>query len=272
MEEFLQVNKKTSLAGSEIDYNHVLEKLQDYILDQKNIKKSLNSIFVDRINQNSNLINKISKQNDKSSKQNPKIYVPKHADTLFWCFYIIKNGFEEYESLPAINIVVEKKLKIEYVDKIRNNKNKLKKYKIATLTHIEDRLVNEKVIDIKTFFSLCVIENINVMYIYKKTFYNLNSNMSDLRYNVIHRLDNNKYGYEDIMIEDNDECDNEKTLNTYKNNFLEITNIDKPIKSMSYYKVDDLVENCKKLGISYENSKSKIKSKKELYESFVQYF
>jgi len=281
MEEFLQQNKMKNASGAErqqLDYNHVLEKLQDYILNQNNIKKSLQSMFVESCNEKQLVKNKLSKQNDKKSNINSKfksgIYVPKYADTLFWCFYIIKNGFEEYENLTSINIVVEKKLKIDYVDKIRQNKNILKKYKVASLTYIEDKLVNEKMIDIKTFFALCIIENINIMYIYKKTYFDLNANMSDLTYKVIHRLDNNVYGYEDISFQDEDEQDDEveDKINKYKISLFQITNIDKPVKSMSYYKVDELVENCKKLGIVYQDTNSKIKNKKELYEAFMQYF
>jgi hypothetical protein len=274
MEEFLQQNKMNIASGAEqrqLDYNHVLEKLQDYILNPHNIKKSLQSMFIESCNEKNNVINKKSINKPKAkTESNSGIYVPKYTDTLFWCFYIIKNGFEEYENLTSINIVVEKKLKIDYVDKIRQNKNVLKKYKVASLTYIEDKLVNEKVIDIKTFFALCIIENINVMYIYKKTYFDLNANMSDLTYKIIHRLDNNVYGYEDISDQDDDEVENK--LNKYKNGLFQITNIDKPVKSMSYYKVDELVEFCKKLGIVYQNANSKIKNKKELYEAFMQYF
>ena len=41
--------------------------------------------------------------------------------------------------LENINIVLEKKLKIEYFEKIRNEKQVVKSHKFATLTHLENQ-------------------------------------------------------------------------------------------------------------------------------------
>lgn len=274
MEEFLP--KKSNSA----DYNHVLEKLQDYILTKDNIRKSLESIYGlynnekgnnnEKMKENDkNMIDRKGKHTEKENDKKEKIYIPKEVDTLFWCFYIIKFGMEEYNNLTAVNIVVEKKFKIDYVTKIRQNKQLIRKFKLATLTHIEDKLVNEQKIDIKTFFALCVTENINILYIHKKTFFELNIN--ETKPYIIHHLDN-KYGYEEIKDELNEDLkDTENKINFYKTHFFQITSIDKPIKSMSYYKVDELVEICKKIGIECQTSNSKIKNKKELYEAFLQY-
>jgi len=262
MEEFLPNNKKSNNS----DYNHVLEKLQDYILTNDNIRKSMEKIFGKNNNNDEKINMNHKKEKHDEKKEKEKIYIPKETDTLFWCFYIIKFGMEEYSNLNAVNIVVEKKIKIDYVTKIRVNKQLIRKYKLATLIHIEDKLVNETKIDIKTFFALCLVENINIIYINKKTFFELNIN--ETKPYIIHHLDNNKYGYEEINEELNDK---DNTINYYKTDFFQITNIDKPIKSMSYYKVNELVEICKKLGIQYQTSNSKIKNKKELYEAFIQY-
>jgi hypothetical protein len=50
-------------------------------------------------------------------------------------------------------------------------------------------------------------------------------------------------------------------------------NVDKPIKSVSAYKVSDLMDICNKLAIVTKNEETgKNKSKSELYESIIQYF
>jgi hypothetical protein len=77
--------------------------------------------------------------------------------------------------LDNINIVFEKKLKIDYVEKIRKEKQIVKLYKFATLTHLENQLANEEKIDLNTFFTLCAIENINVLYVCKKTYFGTSS-------------------------------------------------------------------------------------------------
>lgn len=39
---------------------------------------------------------------------------------------------------------------------------KIKLYKFASISNIENQLVNENIIDLKTFLTLCPLENINV--------------------------------------------------------------------------------------------------------------
>ena len=52
-----------------------------------------------------------------------------------------------------------------------------------------------------------------------------------------------------------------------------LDNIDKPIKSMSGYKISELVEICEKLAIDTVNKETnKPKCKKDLYEAIIQYF
>ena len=165
--------------------------------------------------------------------------------------------------IDNINIVLEKKLKIDYVEKIRKEKQIVKSYKFATLTHLENQLANEDKIDLNTFFTLCVIENINVLYVCKKTYFELL--MNDDKIHIIHRLDNySKYGYEGIE---------QSKIELYRSTLFKVDDVDKPIKSISSYKVSELVEFCTKLGIEiYIKNTTKSKSKKELYESLIQYF
>jgi hypothetical protein len=47
------------------------------------------------------------------------------------------------------NIVFEKNIKIEYVEKLRKEKQQIKPYKFASLHNIENDLVNENKIDLK---------------------------------------------------------------------------------------------------------------------------
>jgi ribosomal protein S17 len=194
----------------------------------------------------------------------PDIYIPKHKDTLFWCFYIIKNGDIEYELLNNINIIIEKKIKIEYVEKIRKEKQLIKTYKFASITHIENQLANEERLDIKTFFSLCVFENLNILYIYKNTYYELLMNDSDKIY-MITRFDNPlKYGYQ-VIIKEKAEIS--------KTNLFQIFNIDKPLKAITSYTIKELIDFCNKLSIEINNiDTGKHKCKKDLYESLIKYF
>ena len=245
----------------ESQYNDVINKLQYYMLNENTIKRSLHN----RINnfENNKEHTKIPRQNFVPIKDKCNTFTPVQKDTLFWCFYILKYGENNYEMLYNINIVLEKTLKIKYVEKIRKEKQIVKSYKFATLTHLENQLANEEKIDLNTFFTLCVIENINVLYVCKKTYFELL--MNDDKIHIIRRLDNySKYGYEGI-----DQSKNE----LYRSTLFKVDDVEKPIKSISSYKVSELVEFCNKLGIEiYDKDTNKSKSKKELYESLIQYF
>jgi hypothetical protein len=256
-------------------YNDVINKLQYYMLDENTINRSLdklnnspNNQYFDKLNNQSfdklnNKSNNKSFENKKNIKEDNDIFIPNQKDTLFWCFYILKYGESNYEMLDNINIVLEKKLKIDYVEKIRKEKQIVKAHKFATLTHLENQLANEVKIDVNTFFTLCVIENINVLYVSKKIYFELL--MNDDKIHIIHRLDNySKYGYEGIT---------QSKIELYRSTLFKVDNVEKPVKTISAYKVSELVEFCSKLGIEIcIKDTNKNKSKKDLYESLIQYF
>ena len=237
----------------------VINTLQDYFLSENNIT----TIFKTRVDNVKQNVKKVT--NDTVKKVEHDFFIPKQKDSLFWCFYLIKNGDVSYEMLGLITPIIEKKFKIDYVEKIRKNKILIKPYKFSAISNIENQLANEFKIDLKTLLTLCVIENINVFFINKKTYYELITNDSNDIF-VIHKFDNDKFGYKLLSTDSKD-------LETYKSSLLKIDNIDKPIKSISSYKVSELLEYCNKLVIETVNKETgKIKSKKELYESFIQYF
>ena len=197
-----------------------------------------------------------------------ELFIPNQQDSLFWCFYIIKNGEYNYQILNNKNALMCKQYKIEFVENIRKHKDIVKTYKFDTITGIESNLVNDNNLNIKTFLTLCAIENINVIFINKKTYCELLMNDTNIIY-VIHELDAQskyykKYGFEESTID---------TLNTIKNTLYRIDNIAKPIKSISSYKVQDLIDICDKLLIETTNKDTgKKKSKNDMYEKIVQYF
>ena len=191
------------------------------------------------------------------TKPTDAIFEPREKDSLFWCFYIMKHGQTAYDMLDHRNFVVEKKLKIEYVEKIRNDKQQIKLHKFTTLTHLESNLANDDRIDLPTFLSLCVFENLNVNVVKKRTYFELLMN-DGVELHTIHCLENHKHGYNQIIPD--------------KTTLLKIDNIVKPLKAISSYKVQELLDFCEKLKIETINpDTNKTKTKNDLYESIVQY-
>ena len=189
-------------------------------------------------------INKLPKINKK------QVFTPHQKDTLFWCFYKII-----HDELPDnINIAMEKTLKIQFVEKMRKHKELIKKHKIASISHIENQLANENVIDITVFFVLSLIHKLNVVYVKNNTYFELIENEeSELPIYIIYFLEQSKYGYSTTI---------DKT--TY-NVFYKIDNLNKPIKAISSYKVSELIEICNKLSIET----AELKNKKHYYEAII---
>ena len=86
-------------------YNDVINKLHDYMLTENTIKRSLHSRINNSFENNTEKSNKISRQNivpikdkDKDKdKDKCNIFTPIQKDNLFWCFYILKYGYSNYE-------------------------------------------------------------------------------------------------------------------------------------------------------------------------------
>ena len=253
------------------EYNDVLIKLHDYMLNENNIQKSLRM----KLNSNKGLkgtttttttITTITTSANKEQKQ--EIFIPVEQDSLFWCFFIIKNGDIKYETIYNKNDLVAKQMKIDLVDVVRKNKDIVKMYKLDTITNIESNLANDNLLNSKTFLTLCAIENINIIYVSKKTYFELMMNDTDVVY-IIYETPckskyYNKYGY---ILGDT------TTIEKIKSTLYKIDKIDKPIRSLSYYKVEDLIAICSKLAIETTHlNTGKNKSKKDLYEAIIQYF
>ena len=239
-------------------------EFEPYILNEKNMITYLKYKF----NDNSRIKNIVEKKCENNVPKKYSIFCPKENDSLFWCYYIILNGDAAYEMLNVKNMLTEKSNKFEYVHKIRSNKQIIKTYKFDTLTNLESNLANDDNINIKTIMSLCSIDKINIIFISKKTYFELLMN-DDKPIYVIRELElqskyKKKYGYE---IADKD------LLEEIRKTLYRVEILDKPIKGLSSYKVQDLIDICNKLAIEVNNKETgKSKTKNQLYESLIQYF
>jgi len=197
------------------------------------------------------------------------MYRPKQKDSLFWCFYILKHGFFNYEmEINNQYFVVEKNEKFKYIDLIRKNKDLLKIHKIKPLTELEDDLANKDKISIKTFFALCILENINVLLVNKRKVYELLCIDIDDKHpiNIVHR---NSELYEHSI-----ELDvTEEIIKKYRETYYKMSSFDVTLKSIGSYKLEELTNLCKKLDINIDecNKKKENKkiTKKDIYELLV---
>jgi hypothetical protein len=247
----------SNMHNNPTQYNIVISALQNYMFtdidkfiktkDVKKDKKCIKSIKT-------------------PVNTNNSFFYPPQKDSLFWCFYIIVNGFSKYEFEPT-TYIKEKNEKIRYIEMVRNNKKILKDQKIKPISDIEDYLANKELLNIKTFIALCILEHVNVMIINNQTYieYNLTSGSK------IHVIHQKRPFCFSIELNASDEI-----IQKYRDTHFQIQNIDKPILSISSYNVSELNAFCKKLQINQEpieplNKELVIKkrSKQEMYNLIV---
>ena len=235
-----------------------MEKLQDYTLTELNMQSIIKT----------QLVKSPTCKQEKQEKEKEKsdaikttfFFEPKEVDSLFWIVFVMMYGIDEYNNTTHRNVILEKKHKFDFVEKIRKNKTIVKTNGFSTLAHLEEILAYGTKIDIPTFFTLCAIENKNAVYINKCTFFELKSN-DTTEVHVIRALENKKFTYELTNISD---------VELKKASLYQLESIDKPIRNISYYKLQDLVEISLKLQIETKKENDKSKTKNELYESIVQ--
>ena len=255
------------------NYN-VVEELQDYMFTGKNLTLFSKNIFcnieVDKPTTIDKTFNKkefVKPDNINNININSNIYKPLKKDSLFWCFFILKYGFSKYEmEIGSQYFTVEKTEKFKYIELFREKDSKdiLKMNKIKPLSELEDDLANKDRISIKTFFALCIIEKINVLLVDKrKIYHSMNNDTKEV--NVIHRNSESLDHHIELNV-------TESCLTNLKDTYYNVTGFDNNLKSMTSYKVDELLDLCKKLNITVSNDSTKKLAKKDIYELLVQNF
>jgi hypothetical protein len=231
-------------------YSSILNLLENYTL----IGDNLNVDFYNDKFKNQPLKPLNYMQN---SRQKNDVYVIRQKDSLFWAFYILKYGQFSYEmNIMSQSFFIEKQEKYNYIDLIRKNKELLKLHKINKLSSLENNLANEKIISIKTFISMCIIENINVCLINDRKIY-LNILDETLPINIVFKNKDKPNYCIDFQTEEN-------KINNYKENYLIVTSFDDKLKSINSYTMEQLLEICRKLNLTISTNE-KI-TKKYLYE------
>jgi hypothetical protein len=205
----------------------------------------------------------VKKDQSMMSRQKERFFFPKENDQLFWLFYLLQNGDTKYEIIDTSKFLTEKEEKMKCIDILRMNKKQLSTYKIKGLKDtVEDDLVNSKKIDIKTFFALCITHNMNIMYIHKQKYYELNCDPDDNNLPiVVHRIDTPslKYGYELNMTQEK--------IDKYRKTYYSSYSLSSPLKCASSYKVGELKDICKQVQIEEDIISNK--TKPQLYQLLI---
>ena len=226
----------------------IIKKLGKYMFTEENLVKYFTNFSLDtdkeKLKNKSELKSHVlhSKKND--------LFDIMEKDKFFWCFYIIHYKLSSYEQIHN-KFVEEKKIKFEMVEAIRKHKDILKKNKWKK-TKIEDELVNQPTISMETFIALLTI--FNYSFVIKKN----NMFFQKIIHDDIEQINL-------IIIDSNSVSicfsnDNAKMITEYQEKLWNVEKYNKPLKSISKYKIKELKDISEKLCLNIEGLK-----KKEIY-------
>lgn len=214
-------------------------------------------------------------------------FTPKPEDSLLWCTYIMINGIEKFETVE--NYYTEGNVfKYQVVGDIRSKKTLLKPHKLS-LSKIEDSIVNKPFINLESFYAIALTYNLSISLIQGRKLFEIGRNNDDSKTFVIEKK-RGKYGIYlfssqsstiNIGSKRNISIHALKTaaLNYVRDNYWSMENITTPIRPLSAYKLQDLVDICKRLNIPTSHQHKgefgsigieKRKTKGELYEAISQ--
>jgi len=215
----------------------------------------------------------------KYSKYNEPFKINNHknfADKLFWIFYKIINNLNDTDLEHINSFKIMKEFKIASVEKLKNQKNILKDFKIQK-SAVEDDLTNNEKISFKTFHALCVLYLVNVIVIRDNNTYcvlctNSDEKVINLQNYKLLKITNVKMSsqFNNFDIELVNNSITEEELQKILKSYYTIENIEKPLKAFSNYKLDDLVLIAEKLSINIYDEHAKKKKTQELYENIIQ--
>ena len=209
-------------------------------------------------------IDTIKSINDKKTlKVIVDLITPKQKDSLFWCLYIIAHGYNDFQQITRNHSIKKLEIQKQVIDLIQKDKSIMKKtnikYTNVAIQELTSDLISiTKEINYSVAMSLCVLYNINLFIIDKKkgVYIKFISNIDiELPSYAIFREEYNTYSVDIEALTPIKILDLEKMicLESYLT----------PLKTISNYKVTELMEKARQLNLLEDDKKYK---KQELYE------
>ena len=262
-------NKESIIINSMNNENHIQPTLQEELCQEP---ISNDNSHTERNSGDANRPNLLSFQRNTEIQE---LYQPKKQDTLFWCLYILKYGYNDYLQIEHNYGVKELEEKQQISKFMKENTARIKNtnYKITNVAIQEvlsEFLTPQKETSLLCLIVMIVFYNINILIINEQTkcmleFWcnkdripNINESADEndgLTY-VLYKTENGKYKlqYENI---------GSFQINDLKEKYVVLESYNKYIKAASAYKVDELENIAKKFGVFDETKKYK---KADLYE------
>jgi hypothetical protein len=237
------------------------------------IKDESQDVVTDNNNNNNN------NNNNDINNNKMNYFTPSQPNSLLWCFYIIWKGFAAYE-YESNYFTAEQQFKIQTIEKVKKGENKsvFKENKISK-TSFESGLMGNANISAKTLYALCICYNVNIFYVYKNTYYEMITSNEKPMHIIKYNNESNNYSLcilDCIPNEINMQIcetpsEHKEYIDNIKLKYWKLDNLEKPLRSITTYSVNDLSNICSKLDIDTVCEKTnKKKTKAELYSSILE--
>ena len=168
---------------------------------------------------------------------------PVDSDTLFWCFYLMRYGEEEYFYHQQGLYAESGRRKAELVQELRTNKSALKSYKVK-LTDVEGELITPHITR-RAFIGLCAISSLPVIFVQGRTFLRIGGDSSN-KWNIMRNDKQGWYLQQGVASSD---------VDSMCGALYEVIDMEKPIKSCSGYTLSQLKDIAAKLGVTVGDKK-----------------
>ena len=255
-----------------------LHEIQKYMLT----KERLSDIAAKSCERDNDSIAQVEKETSPVSfasvsvkEKKEDLFLPRQADTLFWCLYIIEHGYNDYVQVGRNYGVRELEEKKAIHDFVKLNVSRIKNtnYRITNVAiqEIQSELITvQKEMSMLCLIAMIVKYNINIIIVNasktcmlefwsNKETATIDSVDDDTKTYVLYKDTRGKYNlqFENIP---------SYKLHEMRNEMIVLDSYNRALKAISNYKVDDLESMARKLHIFDENRRYK---KTELYESVL---
>jgi hypothetical protein len=199
-------------------------------------------------------------------------YPPSCNDSILWSAYIMLYGTEKYETIEN-SYIESNRFKFELIEYMRQNKPILKANKIK-LSGLEETLVHKPFITLETLHAIAVCKSISVCIVQDRKYYEIDNGSGGSGTFILEKV-KGKYVLYIAPIKLNMDY-----LTYIRANYWLMESISAPIRPISAYKLQDLVDISSKLHLPVVNivpgkfgsiGTEKRKTKSELYEAICKY-
>jgi len=208
-----------------------------------------------------------------STKNSNQLFEPKQTDSIYWCVFLYVYGYAEYSMIGSKYGNRELDEKQKMISFFKENPKALKtiNYKITNSNIQEiysEYLSFQNETTLLGVIGLVVFYNIRILLVdtSKKTYLDYNTNNMNNKICVLFKntciRNRTKYTFDMYMTDEK--------IQTIQKSMLCLEHFNKPLRSISTYKMSELEDITKLLGIYNDNSQKKLK-KQELYNNISEY-